>query len=84
VSGWERITASDGNVNAGQQKDIDVTCTGTKKVLGGGYSNTSALTVLQSFPVSDNTWRVTVRNGTGSAINTNTTFLTWALCASAL
>ena len=54
------------------------TCTGTKKVLGGGISNTNAAwQILQSYPAADSSWTATLTRSGGGAH----TITTYALCA---
>jgi hypothetical protein len=81
VSAWERVTQSN-TCAALTTCSISVTCTGTKKLLGGGV-NTSGFTVLRpiitsSYPAADNQWTAIIYNS--KLVNT-ITMEVWAICA---
>ena len=85
ISGWERVGGTGGTTDSNGPKTATVDCTGTKKVLGGGYelsggtANGMDLTFYDNRPLDDNTWTVTA-NETN---NTNSTWSirAWAICA---
>lgn len=61
ISGWERVSATSDNLAKDELKRVQVSCTGNKKVLGGGaYTTMAELGIngaIASFPSSDNTWQ---------------------------
>jgi hypothetical protein len=82
LSGLAILSGGYTPVNSGQITRLTVSCTGDKKVLGGGYSNPDAKgtnnTVLASFPSSPTTWEVQIFNPSGG---TNFTVVPYAVCA---
>jgi hypothetical protein len=83
VSGWELVsTTSPSNTSA---KTTSVSCSGSKKVLGGGYTitasgNETQVTVTASYPSANNTWTViTVKN----QANPTWSVSVYAICATA-
>jgi hypothetical protein len=63
VSGWERVHNATGVVNANSSTDVELSCPPGKKVFGGG-AYAPGLTLVSSFPASDTSWIVGVRNAT--------------------
>jgi hypothetical protein len=66
VSGWERVHNATGVVNANSSIDVEIFCPTGKRVFGGG-AYAPGLTLVSSFPGSDTSWIVGVRNTTASA-----------------
>jgi hypothetical protein len=82
LSGWERISSSTGT-NQTRDKIIDLSCTGTKRVLGGGYeynitSASNQIRVVRNNPITDTAWRVAATDDNPS---TNWELVAWAICA---
>jgi hypothetical protein len=63
VSGWQRIDNATGVVNANSSTDVEISCPAGKKVFGGG-AYAPGLTLVSSFPSSDTSWIIGVRNAT--------------------
>jgi hypothetical protein len=63
VSGWQRVHNATGVVNANSSIDVEISCPAGKKVFGGG-AYAPGLTLMSSFPGSDTSWIVGVRNTT--------------------
>jgi len=82
ISSWERVSATSGN-GIDSYKSITVSCTGNKKVLGGGvthsYRSGSLPIIYDSYPSSDNTWTASVSVEPGKYETWNMTV--WAICA---
>jgi len=81
VTNWERITNTSAN-DSSSPKTLTATCTGTKKLLGGGVvmSGPNGIYVVSSGPSSDTVWTATVtENLLGVAGNWNITVT--AICA---
>jgi hypothetical protein len=82
VSGWERRSSTTGS-NQTRDKIIDLSCTGTKRVLSGGYeynisSASNQIRVVRNMPISDTAWRVAATDDNPS---TNWELVAWAICA---
>jgi len=83
VTGWETITVISASSTA--SKTTTATCSGSKKVFGGGYTiaasgNETQVTVTGAFPSAINAWTVTTVKNQGSPTWTVTVY---ALCANA-
>lgn len=81
VANWERISASTGAPTTTVSKNVIVTCTGTKKVLGGGLEIVGGgndVLATSNFPVADNQWSASAQKTTGSPTWSLTA---WAICA---
>jgi hypothetical protein len=63
VSGWERVHNATGVVDANSSTDVEISCPSGKRVFGGG-AYAPGLTLVSSFPASDTSWIVGVRNAT--------------------
>jgi hypothetical protein len=61
---------------------VTATCTGTKKVLGGGATNSNSVNfqTAQSWPASNSSWSVTFAKTSGNAA-ANANVAAYALCA---
>jgi hypothetical protein len=66
VSGWERVHNATGVVNGNSSVDVEISCPAGKRVLGGG-AYAPGLTLVSSFPGSDTSWIIGVRNATAGA-----------------
>jgi hypothetical protein len=83
VTGWETITVVSATNTS--SKTTTATCSGTKKVFGGGYTftasgNETQVFVTGSWPSANNAWTVTtIKNGG----NPSWTVTVYALCANA-
>ena len=77
ISGYQRIEASGGVLNVGEQGSATASCPGGKKALGGGVSSDAYLGIVESQAVTDTQWRVTARNLGPSASG----FSAFAVCA---
>ena len=65
VSGWQRVHNATGVVNANSSTEVEIFCPAGKKVFGGG-AYAPGLTLVSSFPGSDTSWIIGVRNATAS------------------
>jgi hypothetical protein len=63
VSGWQRVHNATGVVNGNSSTEVEISCPAGKKVFGGG-AYAPGLTLVSSFPASDTSWIVGVRNAT--------------------
>jgi hypothetical protein len=63
VSGWQRVHNATGVVNANSSTEVEISCPAGKKVFGGG-AYAPGLTLVSSFPGSDTSWIIGVRNAT--------------------
>ncbi len=85
ISGWEKVMAA--TTSAGTDQTFSATCTSGKKVIGGGYATSNAVTyltyyALENYPSTDNSWTATVhRANSGGA---TWTLNVYALCVSGL
>jgi hypothetical protein len=80
ISSWERVSAQSFS-NKSKDKSILVSCTGTKKLLGGGASlslTDGNVVIFASYPSTDNTW--TAYANTRQS-DTNWAVTAWAICA---
>jgi len=83
ISGSEIVTATSANDSA--DKTVTATCSGTKKVVGGGGKisvQSGTIAILDSYPSADNQWSI-------SAVETKSYSLDWnascyAICVDAL
>lgn len=88
VSGIERVVgtipAPSLGINGNGSLTGAVACPAGKRVLSGGFEAThfgsGNLVSSSSYPDTDASWRVTVRNTSVSAV-TNVQFRVWAICA---
>lgn len=88
LSGIERVVANIPTHPAGINGMGSITgaiaCPAGKRVLSGGFEATHLgsgnLVASRSYPDSDTTWRVTVRNTSVSPVS-NVQFRVWAICA---
>jgi hypothetical protein len=79
VSAWERVSAT-GPTDTNTQKAITVSCTGSKKLLGGGASVSLAdgdAVIVASYPSADNTWTASAAN----AFSDTWSITAYAICA---
>ncbi len=79
ISGWERISVI--SPSTSNDKSVSVSCTGNKKIIGGGGSisiSDSKLAILSSYPSSDNTWIVDAAEI--SNFNSYWTVTAYAIC----
>jgi hypothetical protein len=84
VTGWETVSATSPS-NTTSPKTTSVSCTGGKKVLGGGYmvsasGNETQVTVTAGYPSANNTWTVTTVKTNG---NPSWSVTAYAICADA-
>jgi hypothetical protein len=63
VSGWQRVHNATGVVNGNSSTDVEISCPPGKRVFGGG-AYAPGLTLVSSFPGSDTSWIIGVRNAT--------------------
>jgi Concanavalin A-like lectin/glucanases superfamily/Collagen triple helix repeat (20 copies) len=87
MSLWQRKGATcTQSLGKGVSMTCSVVCDAGRKVIGGGGNQSSAadaLTLITSWPSTDNTWSLLLRNdNSGSA--SNYTVAAWALCAAVL
>jgi hypothetical protein len=67
VSGWQRVGNPLGAVNANSSTVVTISCPAGKRVLSGG-AYAAGLTLVSSYPDSDTSWTIEVRNTSPSAI----------------
>jgi hypothetical protein len=72
VSGWQRVQNATGVVNGNSSTDVAISCPPGKRVLGGGAC-APGLTLVSSYPGSDTSWSIGVRNTNASAAGFFTT-----------
>ncbi len=87
VSGWESRSATSSSSSTWPRTQT-VSCTGSKKLLGGGYSVSSGadetqIAVSANGPTSDTTWSVTVYDDASSGSIGTATLTAYAFCATA-
>ena len=75
VSGWQRVENASGVVNGNSFTDVTISCPAGKRVLGGG-AYAPGLTLASSYPGSDTSWNIGVRNNGPSAAG----FFYYAIC----
>lgn len=86
VSGWERLNAISPS-NSNYRKDVFVSCTGNKKVIGGGANirdgDDRRTYIMQSFPDTDHSWRAgaSVSQGTYDVSAINWSLEVFIICA---
>jgi hypothetical protein len=85
ISGWEMdvVTTPAGSIPANSQQTFTATCTGSKKVLGGGivaFGTVGSPIVASSGPTASNTWTAVLYNSSSSAL-TFTSIQTTAICS---
>jgi hypothetical protein len=86
VSGWERVVGTATADNETFPKTATATCTGSKKLVGGGYlvsaaSASSEIVITASYPSSDTVWTTsgTVDSNTGG--DESYSLQAYAICA---
>jgi hypothetical protein len=75
VSGWQRVENATGVVNGNSFTEVAIPCPSGKRVLGGG-AFAPGLTLVSSYPATDTSWRIGVRNTDPSAAG----FFYYAIC----
>jgi hypothetical protein len=83
ASSWERVTASAaGPTSAGTDATVNVNCSSSRRLVGGGASNTvnNELWVSANYPVDNDTWRVTYQCWTGGGGCVANTMTAYAIC----
>jgi hypothetical protein len=80
ISGWEII--SNTSLSTSVDKSISASCTGSKKIIGGGgYISpiSQNLAIQSSYPPSNNSWMVTAVEASNE--NSNWIVTAYAICA---
>ena len=83
VSGWEKVSAT--SASSSSDKSVTVTCTGSKKILGGGGTlsiSNGKVVVSQSYPSADNEWTAKAVEVSGES--SSWTVTAYAMCADIL
>jgi hypothetical protein len=75
VSGWQRVQNATGVVNGNSTTEVAIPCPSRKRVLGGG-AYAPGLTLVSSYPGTDTSWNIGVRNTNPSAGG----FFYYAIC----
>ena len=82
VSDWERVSAPSILSDSTSPKTATVSCTGSKKLLGGGAVlsgvTTGNVVIVASYPSLDNQWTATAAEG--SPTPTDWVITAWAIC----
>lgn len=79
ISGYVRVLSPQVGISSSGQSRATATCPAGKKVLGGGHLTSSALVfAFDSWPETDSTWTILMRNIGGSSH----WIQAWAVCAS--
>ena len=78
LTGWERVSATSAS-NVTDTKSMSVSCSGNKKLLGGGgLTSDPSVHLYASYPEADNTWTVSAHETIG---NPTWSVTVWAICA---
>jgi hypothetical protein len=67
VAGLMSIKTGTASLAANAEGEFNVACDAGQKVAGGGFASDGAVFNLDSYPASDNTWRLYLANGSSSA-----------------
>jgi hypothetical protein len=80
----ERRYSDENTVDENSTESTSVSCTGTKKVIGGGYQHTggtfSNMTVLSSSALTDTVWTVKVNAAYIAYANGNVKIKAYVIC----
>jgi hypothetical protein len=84
VSNYLRVSATSAN-NSNSSKTTTATCTGGRRVLGGGFTQNGTpnpdIEFVAAYPSSDTVFTVTAVED--SPVNGNWTYTVWAICGTA-
>ena len=84
ISSWERVSATSPSTT-GEYQTIMVSCTGDKKVLGGGavtsYGGQGISAIKESYPSADNKWTATATMKVDGTNWDSWSVTAWAICA---